>query len=83
MDPIHMSSSAEIVTLDDMCLMVRLGTTGRQKDEPPPPPPSPPAQLRATRPRRRGAVRLQTQDYHPGPEGEMSLRDMFLMAGCV
>eukprot|EP00973_Karenia_brevis_P095260 12426489-Karenia_brevis.AAC.1 len=63
-----------------MCLMVRLGTEAHgDLQQPPPFPPS--TQLRATRPRRRGALRLHPQDHHPGPQCRMSLRDMFLMAG--
>eukprot|EP00973_Karenia_brevis_P009679 1305947-Karenia_brevis.AAC.1 len=65
-----------------MCLMAGLGTPEGQGAGQPPPPPPPPAQLRATRPRRRGMSRLQPQDYHPGPQGLMSLREMLLMAGC-
>eukprot|EP00973_Karenia_brevis_P014489 1975122-Karenia_brevis.AAC.1 len=64
-----------------MCLVFGLGTEGQRTGRPPPPPP-PPTQLRATRPRRRGALRLQPKDHHPGPQGQMSCRNMFLMAGC-
>eukprot|EP00973_Karenia_brevis_P044429 6153223-Karenia_brevis.AAC.1 len=51
-------------------------------EEPPPATLPPSAQLRATRPRRKGSLRLQPLDYHPGPQGQMSLRGMFFMAGC-
>eukprot|EP00973_Karenia_brevis_P001677 228298-Karenia_brevis.AAC.1 len=47
----------------------------------PPASPAPATQLRATRPRRQGALRLRPQDTSPGPQGLMSLRDMLLAAG--
>eukprot|EP00973_Karenia_brevis_P073335 10188050-Karenia_brevis.AAC.1 len=56
MDPIHLSSSANMVTCEEMCLVLGLGTPAGHGLPPPP------AQLRATRPKRRGALRLQPQD---------------------
>eukprot|EP00973_Karenia_brevis_P087796 12178005-Karenia_brevis.AAC.1 len=43
--------------------------------------PTPKTQLRANRPKRMGALRLRPQDSSPGPQGQMSLRDMLLAAG--